>query len=88
MSTVQLKPKDLMYLKMVLKKPGLDMSPAMSELELQYKDRCALAYPLAFRLLARRRSPLLTLNQRERRVAARLRVPLPWIPRAQAGARA
>ena len=38
---MQLKPKNLMYLKMVLKKPGLDMSPAMSELELQYNNRCA-----------------------------------------------
>jgi glucose-6-phosphate 1-dehydrogenase len=37
---MQLKPKDLMYLKMVVKKPGLDMDASMSELNLTYQDRC------------------------------------------------
>ena len=39
---MQLKPKDLMYLKVVVKSPGLEMNAAMSELNLTYQDRCAL----------------------------------------------
>lgn len=38
---MQLKPKDAMYMKMAMKKPGLDMQTTMSELNLTYKERCA-----------------------------------------------
>lgn len=39
---MQLKPKDAMYMKMAMKKPGLDMQTMMSELNLTYKERCAV----------------------------------------------
>lgn len=35
-----LKPKDAMYLKLVMKKPGLNMDMTMSELNLTYNERC------------------------------------------------
>jgi glucose-6-phosphate 1-dehydrogenase len=38
---MQLKPKDTMYLKMNIKKPGLAMDAITAELNLTYKDRCA-----------------------------------------------
>lgn len=44
---MQLKPKDAMYMKMAMKKPGLDMQTMMSELNLTYKERCGrLAQPV------------------------------------------
>ena len=33
-----------MYLKLVMKKPGLDMEMIQSELNLTYKDRCVLLH--------------------------------------------
>lgn len=41
---MQLKPKDAMYMKMAMKKPGLDMQTMMSELNLTYKERCGLPH--------------------------------------------
>jgi Glucose-6-phosphate dehydrogenase, C-terminal domain len=38
---MQLKPKDTMYMKMNIKKPGLAMDAITAELNLTYKDRCA-----------------------------------------------
>jgi glucose-6-phosphate 1-dehydrogenase len=38
---MQLKPKEAMYMKTVVKKPGLDMDMTMSELDLTYNERYA-----------------------------------------------
>lgn len=43
---MQLKPKDAMYMKMAMKKPGLDMQTMMSELNLTYKER--YGFPILF----------------------------------------
>jgi glucose-6-phosphate 1-dehydrogenase len=37
---MQLAPKNVMYLKLVVKKPGLGMDLGMSELNLSYHERC------------------------------------------------
>lgn len=48
---MQLKPKDAMYLKLAMKKPGLDMETTMSELNLTYKDRFEEYIPEAYERL-------------------------------------
>eukprot|EP00892_Ulva_mutabilis_P000019 jgi/Ulvmu1/10017/UM059_0066.1 len=48
---MQLKPKDAMYMKMAMKKPGLDMQTTMSELNLTYKDRFDAYIPEAYERL-------------------------------------
>ena len=42
---IQLKPKNSMYMKLVVKKPGLEMDAITAELNLSYNSRCA--YPAA-----------------------------------------
>lgn len=63
---MQLKPKDLMYLKMVVKKPGLDMDASMSELNLTYQDRCGSVQCLSccYLCCVSHRSPLLCVSHR------------------------
>lgn len=38
---IQLKPKNNMYMKLVVKKPGLEMDAITAELNLSYTSRCA-----------------------------------------------
>lgn len=40
---IQLKPKNSMYMKLVVKKPGLEMDAITAELNLSYNSRCAPA---------------------------------------------
>jgi glucose-6-phosphate 1-dehydrogenase len=43
---MQLAPKNVMYLKIVVKKPGLGMELGMSELNLSYHERCDYSFGL------------------------------------------
>jgi glucose-6-phosphate 1-dehydrogenase len=41
---IRLQPDEAVYMKMVVKKPGLEMTPIISELDLTYKERYSDAY--------------------------------------------